>query len=642
MVLPRTIPDRSVWHTLRPVMEPGELALAELLDDGLPPGWTIAVQTQLWNANPDVVVFNPDAGMAVFEVKDWSPEAREFEYSPEKKALLARSRQGRNWYVTRNPVDQVIGYREVAQSLFRATEMARRNVTAVVVMTVTPKNHQLFEYLRWLVPHHDRNVSDLFIFAGREVLENRCVEDLLPLAFKEHLQHKVSDRTVKRIESLLSEQESTLQQREPLTLDRREWELIRNPVKRRRVCGPAGSGKSVLLAASAAEAALAGKKVLVLVFNITMAHHLRDIAERYRPDGYTPQQISKAVKSNVTFFYIHEWCEDVCRDTGYGKRLRLLYFGGPGGLYPTAEIQGLLSEALKTRDWEEETETGPKLYDRVLIDEAQNIDAEWFELVVQVLRNDESDLMIAYDPTQSLYLSKPSWTDGAMSGAGFSGPPVSMEYSYRLPESVIPMLVDFCDTFLHGDPDVDLPVVDPDPQAELFPCRLLYRNVSGSGMLPREVAELVYGLPAKLGVHPGDVSFMLWTHEAGLETLEHLDALAKEDKDNNGDDVTSVFGPNHPMRKRLKKGFWPGSGEMKGSTVHSFQGWESPCVVLAVPQRPSPGSVDDEGTSVKNYWRLVYTGLTRVMNSERGSHLIVVNAERTFKKFLDKWFEELD
>ena len=65
-------------------------------------------------------------------------------------------------------------------------------------------------------------------------------------------------------------------------------------------------------------------------------------------------------------------------------------------------------------------------------------------------------------------------------------------------------------------------------------------------------------------------------------------------------------------------------------------------MVLAVPQRPSPGSVDDEGTSVKNYWRLVYTGLTRVMNSERGSHLIVVNAERTFKKFLEEWFEELD
>ena len=202
------------------------------------------------------------------------------------------------------------------------------------------------------------------------------------------------------------------------------------------------------------------------------------------------------------------------------------------------------------------------------------------------------------------------------------------------------MLADFCDTFLHGDPDVDLPVVDPNQQTQLFSCRLLYRNVSGSGMLPREVAELVYGLPAKLGVHPGDVSFIQWTHQAGLETLEHLDALAKEDKENNGDDVASVFGPNHPMRKRLKKGFWPGSGEMKGSTVHSFQGWESPCVVLAVPQRPSTGSVDDEGTSVKNYWRLVYTGLTRVMNSERGSHLIVVNAERTFKKFLDKWFEE--
>jgi|TARA_B100000315_G_scaffold206267_1_gene200550 hypothetical protein len=36
MPLPRTIPDRSEWQTLRTPLEPGELALAELLDDSLP------------------------------------------------------------------------------------------------------------------------------------------------------------------------------------------------------------------------------------------------------------------------------------------------------------------------------------------------------------------------------------------------------------------------------------------------------------------------------------------------------------------------------------------------------------------------------------------------------------------------------
>ncbi len=63
MPLPRTIPDRSEWHALRTPLEPGELALAELLDDTLLDGWTIALQAQLWNMRPDVVAYNPDVGV---------------------------------------------------------------------------------------------------------------------------------------------------------------------------------------------------------------------------------------------------------------------------------------------------------------------------------------------------------------------------------------------------------------------------------------------------------------------------------------------------------------------------------------------------------------------------------------------------
>jgi len=608
------------------------LALAELLDDTLPPGWVIAVQAQLWNSRPDVIAYNPEVGLGVFEVKDWDPDARQFRYSSERGALQARSGTGESWYVTRNPVGQAIGYRETAQSLYHGDEPARRYVTSTVVMTQFPQDHRLLSDLQRTVPVYDKRHRETFRVVGREAVEQRRTEELLPAAFTPSLQVPLWPRTIQRIESLLTEQEANVQQREPLGLDRRKRELIRNQPSRRRVCGPAGSGKSVLIAASAADAALSGRTALVIVFNITQAHHLRDLAVRYRPDGVEPRRVSRAIRDNVRFFYLHEWCEQVCRETGHEKKLRTL-IAQKYPRYPSEEIKGLVAVALETRDWPIERSTRVSTFDRVLIDEAQNIDADWFGLIEQVLRSDESDLMVAYDPTQSLYLDEPSWTDEKM--PGFVGRPVQLEYSYRLPSSTIPMLTAYCKLFLQNESDIELPIADP--QAELLSCDLLYRNILGSENLAAAIAELVNHLPQHLAIHPADIAFILWHHRTGMEALTYLSELSPGWQDN----TTSVFGPNPEMQKRNKKAFWPGSGETKGSTVQSFQGWEAPCVILGIPELGEIEPSDKMSAFERNYWKTIYTGLTRVMNSNRGSHLIVVNAEPRLEAFLTEWFTPL-
>lgn len=633
MPLPRTIPDRSEWRSLRTPLEPGEMALAELLDDSLPEGWTIAVQAQLWNARPDVVAYNPEAGVGVFEVKDWDPSAREFKYSSRKDALLARSGKGEKWYVARNPVGQAIGYREIAQSVFFGDEEARRHVTASVVMTNFPAEHPLLAALKRMVLTYDKKHRETFRLVGMEALRDGQVADIFPLAFTEDLQAPIEPRTRERIESLLTEQENSAQQRDPITLDRDKRDLIANPIRRRRVCGPAGSGKSVLLAASAADAALKGRRALVVVFNITQRHHLRDLAVRYRPDGTDQRMVSQAIRDNVQFLYLHEWCEQVCSETGHEKKLRTVIASHQDDDFPAEEIKGLIDTALETKDWPADRLTGITTYDCTLIDEAQNIDADWFKLIERTLRTDDSELMVAYDPTQSLYLDTPSWTDEQM--PGFSGVPKKLRYSYRLPSSTIPMLTAFCDEFLAGEPDIEIPVADP--QAELLSCQLGFRNILGSDNLATAVAELVHQLPQELGVHPGDIAFVFWHHRTGLEALACLRELSPGWQD----DITSVFAKSKEMQKRNKKAFWPGSGETKGSTIQSFQGWEAPCVVLGVPELGYIDPDEAKSTFERHYWNAVYTGLTRVMNTIRGSHLIVVNAEPRLEPFLAEWFEPI-
>ena len=528
------------------------------------------------------------------------------------------------WW-SNNPVGQAIGYREEVQGAFFGDEPAHRFVTAVVVMTNYPEDHPMMKALGRMVLTDDKKHKQLFRLVGMEALHDGRVGDIFPLAFTPELQAPLKTRTRQRMESLLTEQEASVQQRKPITLDKKKRDLIRNPIPRRRVRGAAGSGKSVLLAASAADAALQGLKALLVVNNITQRHHLRDLAVRYRPAGTDPRQVSRAIRDNVQFLYLHEWCEQVCRETGYEKKLRK-GIAATYPHYPSERVKGVVEEALKTRGWPAERSTRVSVFDRILIDEAQNIDVDWFGYIEKVLRSDDSDLMVAYDPTQSLYLDSPSWTDERM--PGFRGEPVKLEYSYRLPSSVIPMLISYCKEFLHDEPDIELPTADP--QAELITCKLLYRNVIGSEGLAAAVAELVNRLPQDLDIHPGDIAFVFWHHETGLETLANLIELSPGWQDH----TTSVFAQGHAMRKRNKMSFWPGSGETKGSTIQSFQGWESPCVVLGIPELGYVDPDEMKSTFERHYWNAVYTGLTRVMNTEQGSHLIVVNAEPRLENFL--------
>jgi len=633
MPLPRTIPDRSEWHALRTPLEPGELALAELFDDTLPDGWTVAVQAQLWNSRPDVIAYNPEVGVGVFEVKDWDPGARQFQYSRETEVLEARSGPDESWYVTRDPVSQAIGYQEAVKLLYHEGEAARRFVTARVVLTNYPEDHEIFSDLRRMETVWDREHERTFRVVGRETLNESRVHDLLPVAFDPDLQCPLEERTRQRIESLLTEQEASVQQRDPLVLDKEKARLLQTRPRRRRIRGPAGSGKSVFIAAAAADAALSGRNVLVLVLTITQAHYLHDLAVRYRPEGTGAREVSRAVRQRVRFYYLHEWCEEVCRQTGYLKKFRSIVASHYGQYdLGVEEIKGLVAEALTVRDWPADRDTGLETSDRILIDEAQNIDADWYALAEQALTSADSELIVACDPTQSLYLDEPPWTDERMPGFGSWA---EFKYSYRLPKSMIPMLNDYCDRFLLDDPHIERPTADP--QAELLSCTLSYRNMFGSGSLAEAVAELVNQLPRERGVHPGDIVFLFWDHRTGLDSVEYLVELSPGWQDR----ISTVFAPNFEMQKRKKRAFWAGVGETKGSTIHSFQGWESPYVILGIPGLGDSDPDHELSAFERQYWKAVYIGLTRVMKTDRGSELIVVNAEPRLENFLKKWFQPI-
>ena len=114
----------------------------------------------------------------------------------------------------------------------------------------------------------------------------------------------------------LEEPDFARMQREPLKLDAEQRKLITDwPAPGyRRVKGPAGSGKSVVLAARAAIRADTEKTVLILTFNITLWHYLKDLIVRalHKPAGLR----------SIIFDHFHQFCKIAALRAGYRRSIR--------------------------------------------------------------------------------------------------------------------------------------------------------------------------------------------------------------------------------------------------------------------------------------------------------------------------------
>jgi hypothetical protein len=73
------------------------------------------------------------------------------------------------------------------------------------------------------------------------------------------------------------------------------------------------------------------------------------------------------------------------------------------------------------------------------------------------------------------------------------------------------------------------------------------------------------------------------------------------------------------------------SANVRGSTFHSYAGWESPCVIV------DPGFSPKQ----KNTNGLFYSGITRLARRDIGSALIIVETGNPYQQLIAKHCEEI-
>jgi hypothetical protein len=588
------------WDQLACLPTPLNIGERQVLDclGGLDDAWIVYVQPRLGLDQPDFIVAHPTFGVCSVEVKDWSLGA----YRQADDGRIEMRHQG-GWARTdETPRLQAHRYRgAIYERLMSLTDEAPpfAQVRSIVVMPrcttaqarVAIAKHAIQDGERWI---------DVF---GHDTLRH---DPTLVLTGSSHPSvRRISPVAMNALRRTLAEPEADSDQRMPLMMSPAARNIASNPsdARVRRVRGAAGCGKSLGLAARAAQLSLEGKNVLVLTFNATLPHYLRDLAARRCRDV-------GASLNRITFAYLHELCRRAVDDA--------IVAGSEPAINP---LPGLLTDFEAKIDQGIEAYRlgfGPK-FDAVLVDEGQDFSLKWWNMLRQHVCADNGELLLVADPTQDLYGQR-AWTDEErMLGAGFSGPWTELRGSYRMPPDLTPVVAEFAQLHL-GDWGVNpnVPTDHPQRPGRYRPTIKRWVNTeNGESCGKRLGTEVIRLLAANPDLAPSDVVFLA-NHRQGLEAVKVITDA--------GFEVQHVFGTTEAEKRSRKMRFWGSAEGVKGCTVQSFKGWESRAVVMSVGW----------GEEAR---RLIYVGLTRVKGDRgnRSAFVTVINSDYGLRGFQQRF-----
>jgi hypothetical protein len=575
----------------------GERQVLDCLS-GLDDEWIIYVQPRLGLDQPDFITAHPRFGVCAVEVKDWSIGA----YRQTADGHIEMRYQGGWTRSNEAPRYQAHRYRgAIHERLLSLTDDAPpfAQVRGIVVM-----------------PRYTTAQAEAVIAKSRVLDSERWIEvfgyddlqrdpTLVLTGSRQPVARHISPACLDVLRRNLAEPEAQSDQRLPLSLSAGARDIEANPrdARIRRVRGPAGCGKSLGLAARAARLSFEGKEVLVVTYNSTLPHYLRDLAARRCRD-------IGASLSRITFVHFHELCRRAADDACVS--------GGQPVIIP---LPGVLT------DFEAKIDRGIEAYrlgygprfDAVLVDEGQDFSLKWWNMLRQHVCRPDGELLLVADPTQDVYGQR-AWTDEErMVGAGFSGPWTELRGSYRMPPDLTPVVTEFAQLHLsEWSVNPVIPYDHPQRAGRYKPTVKRWVNTEwGESCGERLGEEVVRLLGHNPDLAPSDVVFLA-NHREGLEAVKVITDA--------GFEVQHVFGTTNTEKRDRKLRFWGSASGVKGCTVQSFKGWESRAVVMFV------GS----GNGAR---RLAYVGLTRVKGdrANRSAFVTVVNNDFGLRSFQQRF-----
>lgn len=615
------------FQSVKESLSVNEISVFRLLDNNLPAEVEIYIKPQLNGLSTDFCLFSPVGVMPII-LCDWDLSTGQFAAHRDLSAVNETTPDG-HVVIHQSPINRLLVLRDLILDLFCArSEMPLSKLELIVcagVIFTHASTQQALNLCQSIPKTEDpkgtavwngKNSSVRIL--GCDVFDNDTLNFIVPITQPWRAKWQ-SEVVCKDVRSWLVEPEQRAANREPLELDLTQKRLVtdQSPPRYRRIRGPAGSGKSLILAARAQELVNRGSRVLVVCFNITLLRWLQGYADRWAlqsPGLNTP----KLTNNSVTFLHYHGLLKWLCFDH---LPLRIAYEviwknRNNSIEKKTEQTTALIDAALsKYPDHQK--------YDAVLVDEGQDFLPSWWGLIRKLCK-DKGERLLVRDTTQDIYGRAPRWPEGDWAGAGFSGQWINLEVSYRLPRSVADFALRFAQHFI-PETQVIQPRATQQMGLSLEKCFIKWENCyAPDGHYLEVVTQAVIELVKQLedgGIWP-DITVVVTSRNFGWSLSQSLKKL----KINTvhtfaGADSNQLTKEDQQLERRKKVGFSLVSGVVKITTIASAKGLEARGILVAI----GPGDSLEKAS-------LIYTAITRVKASPKGSGLMVINADDRFEK----------
>lgn len=605
-------------------------------------GWLIFSRPFLNGYVPDVVIFNPYVGMVIYDL--CREDVRSYSYvkstgqDAKEKWLFQEKSSGEKALVPYKRVESTVDFfrgnlmPEIGEAFSKSERGSLFPITGVTIFTKNAWDEVDEIFFSKDKKEKLPSVPKWILLPGKEYLEFHSEEDLLPSAFSSEKllkwDHSWSLESINWIKPPLhSIEHATI-----LSVRGNQLRVATPAPGHHRVRGVAGSGKTQALAYRAAQLAALGYDVLVLSFNITMWHFMRDMIER------TPFEFEW---DRITFNHFHGFCNNVL------KQFNKVWptSDGDDGENTDELFANRVPNAVRTAI----SGHNHKKYDAILIDEGQDFRYEWYSLLNDCFLTERDEVVVVCDKRQNIYKCDNSWLDRRVNRTGlekFNQPFIELRRTYRLPSPVALLANDFASAFGLNS-DVTISEEFEESLFEEQQCHIewkSWKNVSKEkmpDMSPEEedlvrlseereknkVCRRLFSWFEKLNGqygNPSDIVILVPDHKWGKVISDYF--LEK------GVDSNTIFSSSS---RGKKVSFNMEDPRVKICTIHSFKGWEMRNVLLFIPEKLPKSATEqnirvsnENGEPCINMDALLYTAITRVKQN-----LVVFNENPRYKAF---------
>ncbi|MCU5591781.1 nuclease-related domain-containing DEAD/DEAH box helicase [Bacillus mobilis] len=530
--------------------------------------WIIFEQPHINSMKPDFVLLHPERGIVIIEVKDWNLNSSVYESGAYIRGTDGRAHK-------KNPINQVENYKdgilksELQNSVYLAENHG--NYYGCIETVVYFHGVSKEQALAFCRPRNnytkiwtDEDLS--IIYNVKNKLKAQDYTYALTNEKSRFNENGLLAHLVEELNKHLQYADYNLERKQPYVLTRAQRDLAElNPGSIRRWSGVAGSGKSLVLAEKAVKALKDDKRVLVVTFNITLRHYLRDLcSQQFGVASY--KEVRRKLREDLTIVHFHGLLKTLMAEHEIALDIQ----------EEQDDVADRWMDAIRQYVAFNKVKKHFQ-YDYILIDEGQDFKRDWILFLKQFFTQ-RGELFIVYDKAQDLFgrFEKGVWIEEPeqVKSIGFKGKPGNLKYTHRLPDTMVQKIHRVREQLQIEGEEI---LVARQEQGNLLQTEFWY-NCQAS-LICEKLAQLNNHI--NLLRETND-----WEDITILTTNEHTGAAIVEFFEGQGIKTSHVYdlqrGGDIDRRRSEKWKFHGGTGRLKVCSYHSYKGWQTPNVILVL------------------------------------------------------------